>query len=335
MTASRESGALGPLDGEIVPARPLDGSTRDVSVVQSGPPAHEVLAWAWEQAQTSPRTAAAYRSDIKLWFTFCTQRGVDPLRAHRVNVDQYRHELTAARYSNSTIARRITAVSSFYSYAVRYASDRVRENPAAGAKRPSVSQESTTRGLEVEEAERLLDEAADHGPRALAIVDLMLCTAVRISEVVEADVGDLVREGDDLLLRVTRKGGADQHMLLSPGTATSLFEYLGGRRSGPLFLSERTGRRATRQQIGHLIGTLARRAELVNPGERLVSPHSLRHTAATAALDDPDTDIRQVQALMGHAETRTTGRYDRHAKEASRAAARTLGNLWHRDRPGR
>lgn len=303
-----------------------------MSAVHDGPAPHQVLALAWERAQRSAATAAAYRTDIGLWFTYCAREGADPLRAHRVHVDGYRHALEAAGYAPTTIARRITSVSSFYAYAVRHSGGMVRENPAADVKRPSVDQESTTRGLELDEADRLLDAAGEHSIRALAIVDLMLCTALRISEVVNARVEDLQRDGDDVILTVKRKGGKRQGMLLSPGTVTSLNEYLAGRRSGPLFLSERTGKGATRQQLGHLVGTLARRAGLLDPGSQLISPHSLRHTAVTHALDDKDTDVRQVQALAGHTETRTTLRYDRHSKQAARAAARTLGNLWHRDR---
>jgi site-specific recombinase XerD len=66
------------------------------------------------------------------------------------------------------------------------------------------------------------------------------------------------------------------------------------------------GGRLTRQQAARIVARLARRAGIL----KRVSPHSLRHTAATLALDD-GVSLRVVQASLGHADPKTTVRYDR------------------------
>jgi integrase/recombinase XerD len=77
--------------------------------------------------------------------------------------------------------------------------------------------------------------------------------------------------------------------------------------SGPLFVTS-SGRRLSQAYVYRLVRRLARAARL--PGADQISPRSLRHAAATAALDDGAT-LRDVQDFLGHADPRTTRRYDR------------------------
>jgi integrase/recombinase XerD len=70
---------------------------------------------------------------------------------------------------------------------------------------------------------------------------------------------------------------------------------------------------------------LARAAGL--PAADQISPHSLRHSAATAALDD-GAPLRDVQEFLGHAEPCTTRRYDRNRGSLDRSPAHRLGVLY-------
>lgn len=294
----------------------------------------------WLDSVSSQHTRDAYRADWQQFTAWCATEGTDPVGFRRADAARFRDWLDGpqpgrnGRYGNATKARKLTAISSFYGYAAAERPDVVPTNPFAKIKRPRVSRKSRTRHLTPDEAYRFLEVAAEEGPLALALVDLMLSTALRTTEVTGASVTDLYRDGGDVLLRVTRKGDEEDDVLIPAETATTLYEYLDGRRTGPLFAFPRSpDRPPTRQQVQYLVAKLARNAGLVvEEGDRLVSPHSLRHTAATQAFAQGN-DSRQVQALMGHADGRTTTLYDGGSVEAGRAAARTLGQLWHRAHP--
>jgi integrase/recombinase XerD len=94
--------------------------------------------------------------------------------------------------------------------------------------------------------------------------------------------------------------------------------------TGPLFATA-TGTQLTQAYVYALIRRLARAAGL--PAADRISPHSLRHSAATAALDD-GAPLRDVQDFLGHADPRTTRRYDRNHGALDRSAAHRLGVLY-------
>ena len=93
---------------------------------------------------------------------------------------------------------------------------------------------------------------------------------------------------------------------------------------GPLLATE-SGRRLTQAQVFATVRRLARAAGL--PAAEKISPHSLRHSAATAALDD-GAPLRDVQDFLGHADPRTTRRYDRNRGSLDRSPAHRLGVLY-------
>ncbi|WP_433121981.1 tyrosine-type recombinase/integrase [Micromonospora sp. CA-246542] len=94
--------------------------------------------------------------------------------------------------------------------------------------------------------------------------------------------------------------------------------------NGPVFTT-RHGNRLSQSSVWHLVRRLARVAGL--PAADQISPHSLRHAAATAALDD-GTPLRDVQDLLGHADPRTTRRYDRNRGSLDRSPAHRLAVLY-------
>jgi integrase len=94
--------------------------------------------------------------------------------------------------------------------------------------------------------------------------------------------------------------------------------------AGPLFTT-RTGNRLTQAAVFATVRRLARTAGLAAADR--ICPHSLRHAAATAALDD-GAPLRDVQDFLGHADPRTTRRYDRNRGSLDRSPAHRLGVLY-------
>lgn len=130
---------------------------------------------------------------------------------------------------------------------------------------------------------------------------------LRIDEALSRDVADLDHQRGHRILRLRRKGGARAVAVLSGPTVRALEAYLGDRDSGPIFIT-RTGRRMDEPAAWRLVRRLATRAGLTTAAK--LNPHSLRHSFVTAALD-AGVSLRDVQDAAGHADPRTTRRYDR------------------------
>ena len=102
-----------------------------------------------------------------------------------------------------------------------------------------------------------------------------------------------------------RKGGKRATVPLAARTSRVLDLYIGERMSGPIFLGAKGGR-MDRYAADRTVKRLARRAGIT----KRISPHSLRHSFITAALD-AGVPLRDVQEAASHADPRTTMRYDR------------------------
>jgi integrase len=150
------------------------------------------------------------------------------------------------------------------------------------------------------------------------------------------------------VLRVTGKGGRVHTVPLAPGTTDAIDRYLatradveaplpalaaGARPRRPLFATA-TGGRLDQGVIWRLLRRLAEDAgpELADVAGRL-SPHSLRHTAITAALD-AGVSLRDVQDYARHADPRTTRRYDRARHSLDRHATYAVSAYLADDDPG-
>jgi integrase len=152
------------------------------------------------------------------------------LEADETAAALWARHLEAAGIKNSTAARKLTAVSSFYGWCARCG--HVRANPAAGLPRPAVDYDtSATPGLTRDQAIALL-EAADAGPQAArtaALAATLLYTGARVSELLGADIEDLGTDRGHRVLRVRCKGGKIQALALPAPAADRIDAYLATR----------------------------------------------------------------------------------------------------------
>lgn len=279
-----------------------------------------------EKSIRSAHTGQRYRRDLDSFTGWLDSRGYDIAAVLPWQMSEYAAELKSGALGElkaSTRAGRINAVSSFYRYLQRQATDVVPRNPAEHTPRPEVSRRSRTRKLSADELVALRAEARSRNPRLYALVQLLAGSGVRISEAIGADVQHLRREGAEWYLYVIRKGSEDRIPVQVPAEAArALRHYWHGRRTGPAFV-DRNGRRLTRRAAAASIQYAAIAAGIT---DRHVSPHSLRHTATTLALD-AGIGLRDVQAQMGHSSTETTARYDRENRERNNPTVAALGAL--------
>lgn len=290
---------------------------------------HAALIGGWLASLTSENTRRAYRRDLANWLSWLTLSDIDLLDARRVHVDTYRATLAGA---GSTQARKLSAVSSFYSYAL--SQDAVPGNPVAAVRRPSVNvHDSATQGLSESEARSLLAAAHADGPRSYAFVYLVLTTGIRVSEALSARRSSVKHAPGALVLEVTRKGGKRGRVTITPGVAEALETYLGESIGGAALVRQEdnndqflfttaTGHQWVQSEAYRTIRRLAGKAGI--PGR--ISPHSLRHAYATIALDN-GAALRDVQDFMGHSDPRTTRRYDRSRNRLDRDPALTLSRI--------
>lgn len=259
-----------------------------------------------------PATRKAYTTDLRSWLAWCDAVPIDPLAVGLHHADAYLRTLaelgdpsTGRRLAPASIARRISAVSGFYTYAIRQRA--VQESPFTGIARPQVSDESSTSGLSRDETHRLLAAAREDSPRSDALVALLVLNGLRISEALERTVTDLDFDRGHRILRIVRKGGKRSKAPVTAAAVRALEAYIGERTTGRIFLTS-TGKPLDRTAAWRLLRRLAKLAGL-DSAER-ISPHSARHTFATTALD-AGVPLRDVQDAMGHADPRTTRLYDR------------------------
>jgi site-specific recombinase XerD len=238
-------------------------------------------------------------------------RGLDLLGVKRPVIDGYRHSLAGAP---ATVAAKLAALSSFYRYAL--SAELIAANPVELVKRPKVDPDhSGTSGLNKDQAKALLAAARADGPRAHALVSLLLFTGIRLGEALNAGTTDYGHDAGHRTLRVQRKGGASGKVAVPAPAVEALEAYLGttGREvvagtagAGlPIFTTIK-GKRWAPSEAFRTVQRLAKAAGI----EGKISPHSLRHTFATIALD-AGTALHDLQDSMGHADPRTTRRYDR------------------------
>lgn len=183
--------------------------------------------------------------------------------------------------------------------------------------------------LSAEEAARLLAMAGNLHVRVL--LSIGYGAGLRVSEVVRLKVKHI--DSSLGIIRVEQgKGRKDRHVMLSPEMLALLREWWqvrtskydqgvpGGERW--LFPGRRKGLHLTPRQVSRLFQETVEAAGL----KKKVTLHALRHSFATH-LFDRGTDIRTIQALLGHEKLETTARYTRVATGLITAVESPLDQL--------
>lgn len=263
----------------------------------------ELLAIAGFLAGYGTSTRVGYATDLRLFADWCHEFGLSLFDVQRSHLELYARRLEARGLMASTIARRLSALASFYRYCEQ--ETYLERSPATHVRRPKVDGESRTLGLDRNELSAFMVQAGIGTRREHALASLLALNGLRVSEALNADIDDLGFERGHHTLRITRKGGKHATIPLAPRTARAVQLYIDTRTTGPIFLGTH-GQRMDRHAADRLVKRLARRAGI----NKRISPHSLRHSFITAALD-AGVSLRDVQDAASHSDPRTTMRYDR------------------------
>lgn len=267
----------------------------------------------------SGTTRDGYTIDLKAWWTFCERHGLAVLEAKRAHIELYVRAMEEHGYARSTIGRRLSTVASYFKWCLE--EEIIDRNPAAHVRRPKVSQESTTLGLDRQELGQFLVAAGLAGGRDHALACLLGLNGLRVSEACNASIENIGLERGHHTLLIDRKGGKRAIIPLAPRTYRAVLLVTDGRQSGPILFGN-DGERLDRYGAYRIVRRIARKAGVAHK----VSPHSLRHAFITAALD-AGVPLRDVQEAASHADPRTTMRYDRNRQSLDRHAAYTVATF--------
>ena len=259
----------------------------------------------------SVNTLSAYRQDLldcqaglEIGEKTLTNCDVDDLRG--VIVWWHQRDLKPR-----SVARRLSALRQFMGWAVE---EGVRQdNPTTWLDNPSLPM-SAPKSLSEVEIIQLLKMAKRLEPksaslRALAILEILYATGLRVSELVSLLVVQFRRNPQTILVK--GKGGRERMVPLGETARVAAIRWIECRDGNTAFLQSeymfpaRDGSQMSRHQFARLLKKLALTADI---DVDRVSPHRLRHSFATHMLNR-GADLRSLQSLLGHADISTTQIY--------------------------
>lgn len=259
---------------------------------------------AWLDGLGSARTRDAYGRDLGAFVAWCDARGRAPLEVSATDVAEYRDDCGDSGALPATVARRLSALASFYEHAV--AARAVTLNPVVAVDRPAPAHQGQSHGLDEDDALRLLDAAAAVGPKAVVLVALLMLEGMKLAEALGLDIEQLAGSGWAMRATVTRRGG-EEDLALDGRTVRAIRDYLGGRTSGPLLIGERPVRERSSRLTRFGADFLLKRAATV-AGLTPVSANTLRRTYITLSHRD-GVAVDHIARRVGHASARDTQRY--------------------------
>lgn len=257
----------------------------------------------------TPNTLDAYMHDIDKLLRYLASQGIGPTAARIADLQAFATQLHDLGISPRSQCRILSGVRSFYKFLQTdgYITDdpsELLESPQTGEHLPEVL---TTD--EVDRMERAVDLEKWEGQRNVAIIEVLFSCGLRVSELVNLKLSDLYL--DEHFVRVVGKGRKERLVPISDSAVRQLKYWFADRNlmnikpgeEDYVFLNRR-GAHLTRTMILIMVKRLGRDAGI----QKTISPHTLRHSFATALLEG-GADLRAIQAMLGHESIGTTEIY--------------------------
>ncbi len=263
-----------------------------------------------EGRNRSPQTLRAYRSDLTqlaTWLRADNPLLVDPADVTGEDLNAYLADLGRRGLSGVSRARKLAAIREFYRFLTL--AGVVEQSPVDGVDTPKREKRGRSY-LTPEEYNRLLVSAGGH-PRDFCILTLFLQTGIRISELCELRLEDIDLAASTLHVRIG-KGMASRTIELEKKAVRSLKTWLSLREASPydhLFLN-RDGDPLKEWGVRDLLEKYRMQAGIT----KKVTPHSLRHTFASAKAQSGVSPF-QLKEWLGHARLDTTSIYVHMARQ--------------------
>ncbi|AAW39973.1 tyrosine recombinase XerC [Dehalococcoides mccartyi] len=271
------------------------------------------------EKNVSAYTLRNYRTDLIGFVNYLIEKKVSSFdKVDRYILRDYMSSLIEKGIVKGSIARKLSAVRSFYRYLMR--EGLIQKNPTLNASSPRLDKRLpeflTT--AEVNKLLRIPDSSTPQGLRDKAFMELLYASGLRVSELVKLDIENLDLHSHQI--RVWGKGSKERIVLMGLPAIQSIQTYLNlgrpllkGKRNTPALFLNPNGGRLSARSFQERLDKLAHQAGI----EKHVHPHMLRHTFATHLLDG-GADLRVVQELLGHSNLSTTQIYTHVTKSQAR-----------------
>lgn len=263
----------------------------------------------------SENSVVSYKNDLERYLNFLS----NDLRIQQLggvtlhHIEKYLEELSAMDLSVSSIARNVSSIRGFHEFAV--VEGMAEANPAELVELPKKAQNlpEVLSAEEVSEIISIPSRESDAGIRNAAILETLYATGMRVSELVNLELNNLIFEIG--FIRVVGKGNKERLVPVGEVAQAALEHYIEVVRpkfqsdknpqkaKNRVFLSQR-GNPLSRMSIWNIVNDAAERAGI----EKNVYPHIFRHSFATHLLEG-GADLRAVQEMLGHSSIITTEIY--------------------------
>lgn len=255
-------------------------------------------------------TLESYQRDLFAYTDFLKNQGVSEIVAsNRSHIVSYLVMLQKKGRATATLSRNLASIRAFYQFLVR---DRhLEHDPSVHLETPKI-EKRLPKVLSLEEVETLLegpDLGQPSGLRDKAMLELLYATGIRVSELVQLNMGDINLEMG--FLKCMGKGSKERMIPLGKMAISVIQLYIETARlrllkagGGTALFVNHLGKRMTRQGFWKIIKKYALQSGITAD----ITPHTLRHSFATHLLEN-GADLRSVQEMLGHADISTTQIY--------------------------
>lgn len=257
----------------------------------------------------SVNTQEAYSHDLTYLMRFLSERDMSPIDVKLDDLEQFAASLHEYAIGARSQSRILFGVRSFYRFLTL--DGYLEVDPTELLESPILPKHLPTY-LSTEEVDRLedsIDLESNEGQRNRAIIEVLFSCGLRVSELVNLKLSGLNLK--EHFMRVTGKGDKERLVPMSDRAITELQRWFIDRdrlkvkpgEEDYVFLNRR-GHHLTRVMILIMVKRQAKLAGI----KKTISPHTLRHSFATALLRG-GADLRVIQVLLGHANIGTTEIY--------------------------
>ena len=257
----------------------------------------------------SPNTIEAYRNDLRWLLAYVNFHGLKVEEVKLEDLDNFSASLHDQRITPRSQARILSGVRSFFKFLLL--DGFIDADPTELLVSPHVRNAlpDVLSTAEVDRLEASIDLSKWEGQRNRAIIEVLFSCGLRVSELVNLKLSNLYVE--EKFVRVTGKGDKERLVPISSRALDELNAWFADRNAMRIkpgeedyvFLNRR-GAHLTRTMILIMIKRQAVAAGIT----KTISPHTLRHSFATALLQG-GADLIAIQAMMGHEDIATTEIY--------------------------
>ena len=265
--------------------------------------------------KASANTLSSYMRDIRKYCDYLEIHTEETIvSASEDDVHEYIDYLRASGKSIATVSRNIASLKCLYTHLC--IKQIVKVNPAMKLV-PDKGAQKLPQILTSKEVELLLDQPQcidAKGYRDKAMLELLYATGIRVTELIDLDIGD-VNLGAGVIRCHSRN--KERFIPMYPAAVKALNDYITLVRPQMILMPDEqslfvnvSGERMSRQGFWKIVKHYQKKAGI----EKDITPHTLRHSFAAHLLEN-GADIHAIQEMLGHADISSTHMYSQLVKK--------------------